>query len=82
MHSKSPDDTKRNWFAFYCKDRQDTAEHVSDCHIDPDYRCFSSWDSNWTLNAVLVKKTSMLKKEVSKLFSIFYNRLYNNVFDI
>lgn len=86
LQSKSPDDTKRNWFAFYCRERTDAAGHVSDCHYGPDYRCFSryiipvltevssfadfmcnvaiiSWDSNWTLNAVLVKKTSMLNKE-------------------
>jgi len=29
----------------------------------PKYRCFTSWDSNWSLNAILVKRESMLNKE-------------------
>ena len=29
----------------------------------PRYRCFSSWDSNWSVNAVLVKRSSMLSRK-------------------
>ena len=28
-----------------------------------EFRCFTSWDSNWSLNAVLVKRSSMLNKK-------------------
>lgn len=47
-------------FAFYCRGRKDTAQSVSDCLESPDYRCFTSWDSNWTLNAVMVKKSTIM----------------------
>lgn len=65
LQSPHPGDRLRNWFAFYCRNRKvrDTASSVSDCLSEPDYRCFTSWDTNWTLNAVLVKKETMLNKK-------------------
>jgi hypothetical protein len=27
----------------------------------PEYRCFTSWDSNWSLNAVLLRRKAMLE---------------------
>jgi len=61
--AENPGDRTRNWFAFYCRDHPHTGSSVADCLRVPDFRCFSSWDSNWTLNAVLVKKSSMLQKK-------------------
>jgi hypothetical protein len=29
-----------------------------------------SWDSSWTLNAVMVKKSTMLSKQVSTLLAV------------
>jgi len=58
---------RRNWFAFYCP--ADTKKHtglsrfMSQCLSQPEFRCFTSWDSNWSLNAVLVKRSSMLEKK-------------------
>lgn len=53
-------DRRRNWFAFYCHNHPGSEKHVSTCLEQPEYRCFTSWDSNWSLNAVLVKRSSML----------------------
>ena len=58
-------DRLRNWFSFYCRDQPGTKPYVEDCLYQPDYRCFTSWDSNWTLNAVLVKVSTMKNKLVS-----------------
>ena len=67
---------RRNWFAFYCPadtaDHANLEKHMSRClqpsasfqsHDFPEFRCFTSWDSNWSLNAVLVKRRSMLEKK-------------------
>jgi hypothetical protein len=70
---------RRNWFAFYCPvdttHHRNLGDHVSVClrhGQNPssrdqgqglEFRCFSSWDSNWSLNAVLVKRSSMLGKK-------------------
>jgi hypothetical protein len=35
----------------------------------PSYRCFTSWDSNWSLNAVMVKADTMLNKKVSEVMT-------------
>lgn len=69
----------RNWFAFYCADREGTVGLVEDClgqnnnkslTIAPDhginstpyYRCFSSSETNWSLNAAMYKRSSMLNR--------------------
>lgn len=62
LQSSHPGDRLRNWFAFYCKGRPGSEPFVDDCLDSPEYRCFTSWDSNWTLNAVLVKKSSIINK--------------------
>jgi hypothetical protein len=69
IHLDATDPTKRvrNWSSFYCRENDGKAGHaqVADC-LKPDapvaYRCFTSWDSNWTLNGVMVKRASMLSK--------------------
>ena len=60
----SPAERNRNWFAFYCRDNKafDTSGNVADCLEAPAFRCFTSWDSNWSLNAVMVRVRSMLGK--------------------
>jgi hypothetical protein len=64
LKSKEPNERLRNWYAFYCREeRKDAAGHVSDCFAEPDFRCFTSEDTNWTLNAVMVKKSTMLNKK-------------------
>lgn len=52
-------DRRRNWYAFYCRGYPKTEPHVGDCLDVPSYRCFTSWDSNWSLNAVMLKKSDM-----------------------
>ena len=56
-------DRNRNWYSFYCKDHKQTGNLVQDCFDEPSFRCFTSWESNWSLNAVLVKKSSILNKQ-------------------
>lgn len=63
-------DKKRNWYSFYCAGSSPVEDHVSDCLTAPRYRCFSSWDTNWSLNAALMKKATML----SKVYSLRGNR--------
>ena len=82
LNAHDPANRLRNWFAFYCRDRSDTAELVQDClgsdfirntqslafttdqgiNTIPYYRCFSSSETNWSLNAAMYKKSSMLNK--------------------
>lgn len=67
FRSAEPLNRRRNWYAFYCKGHPVEAAasgSVSDCFSGPNYRCFTSWDSNWSLNAVMVKRDSMLHKMV------------------
>ena len=59
-----PIERTRNWFSFYCP-RDDNKDLVSDCLPNPRFRCFTSWDSNWSLNAVMIKRQSMLEKQYS-----------------
>jgi hypothetical protein len=65
LKSEEMIERKRNWYSFYCKDKKDTENSVSDCtsYPLPLYRCFTSYDSNWSLNAVMVKKSTMLNKK-------------------
>lgn len=68
LDASDPRERLRNWFSFYCRDHPGTSEIVNDC-TDweegqvPAYRCFTSWDSNWSLNAVMVKKSTMISKK-------------------
>ena len=59
---------RRNWWSFYCKDFHRPGS-VADCAVGSSqvsktngihFRCFSSWDSNWSLNAVLVDREKTL----------------------
>eukprot|EP01040_Poterioochromonas_malhamensis_P010861 gene10861-11838_t len=63
LGASTPAERTRNWFAFYCKGRRNSEPYVSDCSSEPDYRCFTSWDTNWTLNAVLIKKSTIVTKK-------------------
>jgi hypothetical protein len=64
---------RRNWWSFYCdrdefelKVRQDGLnldERMAQCIDAPNYRCFTSWDSNWSLNAVIVRRSAMLRQK-------------------
>ena len=60
---------RRNWWSFYCRDFQNN--RVADCasYAGSSMRCFSAWDSNWSLNAVLVdecehwRKSGLIKED-------------------
>ena len=55
---------RRNWWSFYCPEFSRPGS-VADCETggDVQLRCFTSWDSNWSLNAVLVDRESALEKK-------------------
>ncbi|KAH8052100.1 hypothetical protein JL721_10981 [Aureococcus anophagefferens] len=55
---------RRNWWSFYCPEFSKPGS-VADCETGGDVtlRCFTSWDSNWSLNAVLVDRESALEKK-------------------
>eukprot|EP01032_Pedospumella_encystans_P011040 gene11040-12872_t len=63
LDSSDPGHRNRNWYSFYCRGHPGSAPYVADCLHEPDFRCFTSWDTNWTLNAVMVKKSTMLTKQ-------------------
>ena len=63
---------RRNWWSFYC-DRTEIEPNIrkvganlddrmADCLDSPNFRCFTSWDSNWSLNAVIVRRDAMLRQ--------------------
>ena len=54
---------RRNWWSFYCRDFQNN--RVADCasYAGSSMRCFSAWDSNWSLNAVLVDRVRALEEK-------------------
>lgn len=63
---------RRNWWSFFCEEggkasaRKAGVEigtRVQECMRRPKLRCFTSWDSNWTLNAVLVDRRAMLERK-------------------
>ena len=62
LKANKPIDRTRNWYSFYCP-RNDNEALVSDCFNDPRFRCFTSWDSNWSLNAVMIKRKTILEKK-------------------
>lgn len=57
------EDRKRNWYSFYCRGYPGTDPYVADCLNTPSFRCFTSWDSNWSLNAVMLKRLDMLNRK-------------------
>jgi len=73
---KSTMQRRRNWWSFYCREAGragakkagvDIDSRVAECLGKPGsgkpvLRCFTSWDSNWTLNAVLVNRKAMLER--------------------
>lgn len=57
-------DRKRNWYSFYCPDFHGTEPYVDNClDVAGGFRCFTSWDSNWSVNAILVKRSTFMKKK-------------------
>jgi hypothetical protein len=59
----SKDRIKNHW-NFYCDNYASLPggkNMVSQCVKDPEYRCHTSFDSNWSLNAVMVKRETMLE---------------------
>ncbi|KAJ1449393.1 hypothetical protein M885DRAFT_535804 [Pelagophyceae sp. CCMP2097] len=57
---------RRNWWSFYCPAfRRNGA--VDDCAAlggdEAALRCFTSWDSNWSLNAVILDRHAALHKK-------------------
>ena len=54
---------RRNWWSFYCRNFQNN--RVADCsaYEGSSIRCFSAWDSNWSLNAVLVDRVRALEEK-------------------
>lgn len=54
---------RRNWWSFYCKDFS-RPDNVADCARGANgihFRCFTSWDSNWSLNAVILDRQQTLE---------------------
>jgi hypothetical protein len=64
---------KRNWFRFYCptwnkkQGGHKLDNYVTDCLSDPlvHYKCFTSRDSSWSLNACMVKKSGVMNDTFS-----------------
>lgn len=60
---------RRNWYNFYCptknqkKNGMPFDRAVTDCLTSPKYKCFTSRDSNWSLNACMIRKSSMLNNK-------------------
>ena len=58
-------DRKRNWYAFYCATAAsaDKIQRAGNTCVDapplPPFKCFTSRDSNWSLNACLVRRSRM-----------------------
>ncbi len=74
--SNDPNDVlyrKRNWFKFYCETKNQVVnnhkldDYVAEClqRPHPRYRCFTSRDSSWSLNACMVKKSSIMNQTYS-----------------
>jgi len=57
---------RKNHWQFYCEDFEElmnAKELVAECVDEPKFRCHTSSESNWSLNAVIVKKDVMLKEK-------------------
>jgi hypothetical protein len=65
-HQKFDDvDRKRNWYTFYCNaaGQKKVQQAGNTCLTTPLFKCFTSRDSNWSLNACLVRRSSMLQTQ-------------------
>lgn len=54
---------RRNWWSFYCEDFS-RPDSVADCARGANgihFRCFTSWDSSWSLNAVILDRKHALE---------------------
>lgn len=57
-------DRKRNWYSFYCPNYNGTQPYVDNClDVAGGFRCFTSWDSNWSVNAIFVKRSTFMNKK-------------------
>jgi hypothetical protein len=60
-------DRKRNWYTFYCNStlsgQRKIQQSGNTCLETPRYKCFTSRDSNWSLNSCLVRKSAMLNTQ-------------------
>ncbi len=56
-------DRKRNWYSFYCPGYKGTEGLVAECLDTPKFRCFTSHDSNWSVNAILVKRSAIMSQK-------------------
>jgi hypothetical protein len=61
-------DRKRNWYTFYCTSagmsgQRKILQAGNACLENPQYKCFTSRDTNWSLNACLVRKSRMLETQ-------------------
>jgi hypothetical protein len=62
-------DRKRNWYTFYCNRDRNMKSAPSkkirmagnSCLESPNFKCFTSRDSNWSLNACIVRKSRMIE---------------------
>ena len=55
---------RKNHWSFYCENYMNlpNAENmIAQCVEEPEYRCHTSFDTNWSLNAVMVKRSTMLE---------------------
>lgn len=59
-NSNSESNTASDSLSFSLKSNDNT---VGSSASVPEYRCFSSHDSNWSLNAALIKKSTMMNKQ-------------------
>ena len=58
---------KKNHWSFYCDNFNslpNAQNMIAQCLDVPKYRCHTSYDTNWSLNAVMVKREVMLNSEV------------------
>ncbi|GMH57455.1 hypothetical protein TrRE_jg8933 [Triparma retinervis] len=62
--SKDGKERRKNHWSFYCDNYSSLPggkDMVSKCLEEPEYRCYTSFDSNWSLNAVMVKRETMME---------------------
>jgi len=71
-YSRDSKQRRKNHWSFYCdiENIPMKNQHVAQCLADEDpngskFRCFTSEDSNWSLNAVLVKREVMMNSIAS-----------------
>ena len=57
---------KKNHWSFYCDNfftLPNAQNMIAQCIDEPKFRCHTSFDTNWSLNAVMVKRSVMLEDE-------------------